>query len=701
MATLERIRNRGGMLIAIIIGLALIAFILGDLLSSGKSILNVSQNDIGKINGTSISAQDYEAKVQETAEIYKMNSGQSTLDEQTMENIREQIWQQLVQENIMDPQYKELGISVSSQEVLDLVEGANPHPIVRQIFTNQETGEFNKTALVQFLKNMDKDPSGKQKTFWLYIEQQIVRERLLAKYNNLISKGLYVTSLQATADNAESNRRYDFSYIAERFSVTDSTVKVSDSEMKEYYNNHKKEFKQRTSRDIEYVTFTILPSENDIKEANKWINDQRENFIAATEVKQFVNANSDVPFEDRFRGSSEFTDSIHKSLFNAAVGTVVGPIDLGKSLVIAKLVEVKNLPDSLKASHILIRPTAEGDAAVQKAKALADSIKTAIQNGADFATLATKYSADGGSAKKGGDLGWFADGRMLKPFNDACLNNPKGSTVVVETQYGYHVIRVEDKTAEKRKVKIAELVRNIEPSKSTYQNVYQTASAFAGNNNTAEKFEAAIKSGNLNKLSAKQIIESDKTVQGMEGARELVRWIYKADLNDVSQIVEIGDKFIVAKVSAVREEGIAPMEQIKEQLKMFVRRDKIANDLAAKMKEKMNGIGSIADLSAKTGLPLQDATAVTFSSYALPGVGFEPRVIATAYCTPANVFSQPIKGNNAVYVLQVKQITEADPQALAMSKMRLNGMMMQRTAYESMEALKDKEGVKDMRGKFY
>jgi peptidyl-prolyl cis-trans isomerase D len=700
MATLEKIRNRAGVLIAVIIGLALVAFVLGDLLNSGKSVLNVSRNNIGEIAGTSISAQDFEAKVQETVEIYKLNSGQSTLDEQTMDNIREQTWQQLVQENLMKDQYKALGIAVTPEEVLDLVQGANPHPIVREIFTTKQTGEFNKAELVRFLKNMDKDPSGNQKRFWLYIEDQIVRDRMMSKYNSLISKGLYVTSLQATADNMESNRRVDFTYLAERFSVTDSTVKVSDSELEEYYEKHKKEFKQGTSRDIEYVAFNILPSQSDIAEANKWINDQREGFVAATDAKQYVNSNSDFPFDDRYHASSEYTDSIHKTLFNASVGTVVGPFELGKSLILAKLVDVKNLPDSLRASHILIRPTAQGDEATKAAKLLADSIKGAIQKGDDFAALAAKYSADGGSAKKGGDMGWFVDGNMLKPINDACLNNAKGSIVVVESQYGYHVVRVDDKTAEKRKVKIAEVIRNVEPSKATYQTTYQTASNFAGRNTTADKFDAAVKAENLSKLTAK-IAENDKNVQGMEGARELVRWAYKAELNDVSQIIEIGDRFIVAKVSTIREEGIAPLKQIKDQLTILVRREKISSDLAAKMKEKMNGIGSIADLSAKTGLPLQDATGVTFSSYALPGVGFEPRVIATAYCTPANVFSQPIKGNNAVYVLQVKQVIEADPQAVAISKMRLNGMMMQRTVYESMEAIKDKEGVKDMRAKFY
>jgi peptidyl-prolyl cis-trans isomerase D len=700
MATLEKIRNRAGVLIAIIIGLALLAFILGDFLDSGRTLFNQSRNTIGKIGKEKISAQDYEARVQEVVEIYKLNSQQSSLDDQTMDRIREEVWQKLLQENVLGPQCEKIGLAVSPQEAMDMVEGNDPSPIVRQMFTNQQTGEFNKSALVNFLKTMDQDPSGNQKKFWLYIEDQIISQRLMMKYNNLISKGLYVTNLQASNENIENNRRFDFSYVAQSFSATDSTVKVSSSEIKEYYNNHKKEYKQKASRDIEYVVFDIAPSAADMAEANKWATEKKAAFASVTsDYKQFVNSNSDVPFDDHFHSQSEFTDSIHKSIFNSG-GNIVGPLNVGKALVIAKVVDSKMMPDSLKAAHILIRPADQSDAAKKKAHALADSIKTAIEQGADFAQLAAKYSADG-SAQKGGELGWFPEGQMIPEFTAACVKTPKGGLTIAETQYGVHIIKVEDKTADVKKVKIAALVRNLEPSTETYHSIYQKASSFAGENNTAAKFDIGAQKANLTRLNAKYIGSNDKGIKGIESARELIRWVYKAKVNDISQIFELNDKFVIAKVTAVREDGIAPLDQVKDQIAMFVRRDKIAADLAAKMKTQIQGAASINDVAAKTGLQIQDANGMTFSSYSVPGAGFEPRLIATAAGSPLNQVSAPVQGFNAVYVLQVKQVIEADPQAVQVSKMRLGAMMMQRAAYEAFGVLSDVVGVNDMRSKFY
>jgi peptidyl-prolyl cis-trans isomerase D len=701
MATLEKIRSRAGVLIAVIIGLALLAFILGDLFDSGRSIFNRSQQEIAEIGDKTVQIQEFEAQVNNIEEIYKMESGQSNLDEQTISNIRDQVWQQLVLEGVFHPEFQKLGVAVGATELFDLVQGSNPHPVILQVFANPKTKEFNREILMNFLKSMDQDETGKQKAFWLYLENQITNDRLVNKYNTLVRQGLYVTSLQIKNDIKDNGRMVDMSYVSMPLSsIPDSTIKVSSSDLKDYYKKHKKEFKQNASRDIEYISFDIAASPEDLAKAKGEMDAMAPEFVAAADPIQYVNNKSDEPFVDHFFRSKELSDTLRNSIFNASVGTVVGPISDPNGILMAKLVEVKMIPDSIKASFILIRPDEQTKESAEKAKVLADSVKTVIEKGGNFAELAKKYSKDG-SAEKGGDLGWIADGSLPKPMSDFYFTGSKGQLKVVETQYGYAILRIEDRGAEARRVKLAMLIRNIAPSSNTYQAIYQKASSFAGVNNTAAKFDAASKSENLTVRPANYLNENDKTLPGLANTREIIRWAYKAKKGDVSTVFEIDNHFIVAKVSEVREKGFAPLAQVKPQIETMVRRDKKAEQLAAKMKEQMAGVPDVASLAAKTGLSLMDATGVNFAAYTVPGTGFEPQLIATATCTPVGKMSEPIKGMNGVFVLQVKNITEADPNNAQMSQIRLNSMNMQRVNYGLFESMQEIVGVTDNRGRFY
>lgn len=702
MATLEMIRNRAGVLVAAIIGLALLAFILGDMMDSGRSIFSRNQMQVAEIDGESVSIQDFQAQVDQLVEIYKMNSGQTTFDETMMENIREQTWQQLVQEKVLRKEYSNLGLGVSSQEVYDMVGGDNPHAIIRQIFTNPETGVLNKSALIQFLKNMDQDPSGNQRTFWLYIESEIMRERVFSKYMTLIRQGLYTTSLQAKYENEQSNKKVDIAFVVDRFAnIADSSITVSESELKKYYNNHKNEFDQKASRDVEFVTYAIEPSPEDVQIAEKWINDIKPEFSAATDDKQFVNLNSDVPFDEKSKKKEELNPDLGNFMFAAKVGDVYGPYFENKSYKLAKLYKIVSSPDSVKARHILIAPTAQTPEASAKAKALADSIKNVLTKGGDFAALAQQFSQDRGSIAKGGDLGWFREGAMVQPFNDACFNGRKGDITVVESQFGFHIINILDKGAESKKVQLAILDRAVEPSSTTYQNVYQKASSFAANNRTAEQFEESVKKENLNKQVASYLAENDKALPGIQNGRELVRWAYKAEKGDVSQVFEFENLFVVAKLSTIREEGIAKLSEVKPQIEAMVRREKKAEQLAAKLKEQMNGVNNITDLASKTGFTPVEAPGLTFNAYSVPEAGIEPQLIAAASKGTTGKLLGPIKGMNGVYAFQVNNVVEADASGVEAAKMRLKTVMSSRTNYEAFEALRDLAKVKDMRAKFY
>lgn len=272
MATLQKIRNRGGVLVAVIIGLALGAFILGDMLSSGSKLMRPSQLKIAEIDGESVQYPDFQKKVEELSEVYKMNTQQTQIDENTWEQIREQVWQGYLQENIIGKASDKLGVAVTSEELFDLIQGKDPHPIIKQLFRNQKTGEVDKSAIIQFLKAMDSGATPAQKSYWLYIENQIKQDRMFSKYSNLIAKGLYVTTDEAKRSLTAKNKSANIQYVMLNYStIPDVNVKVSDDELKAYYNTHKDEYKQEKSRSIEYVTFDVVPSEGDKAATQKWV----------------------------------------------------------------------------------------------------------------------------------------------------------------------------------------------------------------------------------------------------------------------------------------------------------------------------------------------------------------------------------------------------------------------------------------------
>ena len=265
---------------AIVIGLALVAFILGDLFQSGSSIFNRGRMEIGSIKGESVQYPDFLRKTEELAEIYRSNTGQTQLNEETWAQVREQTWENMVREKIMGDVYKKTGISVSKDEMFDMLQGNNIHPIVQQIFTNPNTGQFERSAVVNFIRNLDMGVSAEQRNYWLYLERQILNERLQTKYNNLISKALYVTNDEAQFSLEGRNRNVSFEYIALDYNtVADADITITDKDLRDYYSANKDEFKQERTRTIEYISFDVVPSASDFSAAEKWINDIKDDFI--------------------------------------------------------------------------------------------------------------------------------------------------------------------------------------------------------------------------------------------------------------------------------------------------------------------------------------------------------------------------------------------------------------------------------------
>lgn len=705
MATLQNIRNRGSLMIAIVIGLALGAFILGDMLNSGSNLMKPSQMEIAEIDGESVQYPEFQKKVEELSEIYKMNSQQTQIDENTWEQIREQVWQGYLQKNILGKATENLGITVGVDELFDLIQGANPHPIIQQLFRNPQTGAVDKSTIIQFLKSLETNATPEQKAYWLYIEDQIKQDKLRSKYSTLVSKGLYVTSDEAKKSLEAKNKNANFQYVVLNYSsIADASVTLSDSELKEYYNKHKDQYKQDKTRKIEYITFEVLPSTADNAATQKWITDSKQEFATVTDNAQYISVNSDTPFDPSYFKKEELPAAMAEWAFSAQPGDFYGPYFENNEYKLAKLDQFKMLPDSVQASHILINPQTIGS--VEKAQALVDSLKRNIELGGNFAEAAMKYSEDPGSKLKGGDLGWFKRKQMVPEFEEAAFSGDVNKLYVVVTRFGLHLIKPTKKGKETNQVRIAVLSRKVEPSTETYQKVYSEASKFASENQSAEAFNKAVLDQKIDKKIA-TVKENDREVVGLEQSRSLVRAAFQADNgsilanNEGSPIFEYGNKFVIGLLTGATEEGASTFEEAKAQVELAVRKEKKAQMLAEKLQGAASGQTDLASVASKLSAEVKEASGVNFTTFSIPAAGFEPAVIGTVCTLPEGKISAPIEGNNGVYLTKVNSFVTSADTDLKGEKTRLAQSLGYRAGAQVFESLKKLTDIEDKRSKFY
>ena len=705
MSAIQFLRERAGVLVSVVIGFSLFLFVIGDYVGNGRKQRQREKEyyELGKIAGEYVSYQEYEERVQNLVEIYKL-SGQQNLDETTVESIREQVWQQLVREKIQDKNYGKLGIGVSTEEVDELVLSDNPHPIVMQLFTDQTTGQFNRPMLVNFLNQVEVDETAKK--YWLFFENEIVTDRTNTKFNTLISKGLFVTSKQAEFDNKLNNSTVDFSFIQKNYAtIPDTTVTITSGEIENYYAQHKETYKRNAVRDIEYVTFDVVPSEDDIKETEKWMEKTREEFSASSEPGQYINLNADTRYTGFYVTMNEVPENLRDFIKKEDKTAVFGPYNEDGTLKLARLIDAADRPDSVHVRHILI--TGGQSRSMEQSQVIADSLLNLIKSGALFETIAMGNSEDQGSAQIGGDLGWFREGLMVVPFNNACFTSNKGDLFTARTTFGTHIIEVLDQSKKSRKYDIGILDRKIMPSTTTNQIVYSAAGQFAGSNDTYEKFNNAIAEQKLNKRIANDVIPAQKTLPGLDNPRGLIISLFSAEegsiiLDNSSQAVfEIGDKYVVAFCTRVQEEGIAPLKDVETDIRFALLKDKKAELISADFKKGISAEKTLEDLSREMNLEVMEATQINFRSYSVPGIGMEPALIAAASSAGEGLLSGPVKGLNGVYMLTVNSVTKPATEDLKLLQDRLSSTYQMRGSYEAFEALRKSAEIVDKRYKFY
>ena len=706
MAALQNIRNKGGILVSIIIGIALIAFIVDPSILGNPASY---RNKVGEVAGTSIGIQEYQQRITENEEMIKQMNGVVGLTDEQQYMIRENTWEQIVAEIILNEQYEELGIGLSGDELYDVLLGNNMSPAIAQLFADPTTGQVDKQRAVETIKYLINAPAGTpEKNYWLNMEQQIKASQLQTKYMTLIAKGLFVTDEEAKAYLEDASVNADLSYIVKSYNtVSDSAVQVTNNEIRDYYNSHGYLFQQPESRQIAYVNYDITASAQDIQETEKWVADLKEEFAEATDALEFADLSSEEKFPSIYYKKGEVDNpELDKFLFEEKSADVFGPYMQSNAYRIARVADRRMLPDSVRARHILVVPM-QND--VEGAKLLADSLAQVIRQGGDFEEIARTYSADQNSAVNGGDLGWFTRDQMIQPFSDSVFFSKRREVKVVATQYGFHVVQLTDMTKPVEKVRLAIVSKEITPSQETVNKIYNDARTFASNLNTEADFEAAVeKYGQTKRLA--NLTKNDRTISGIENGREVVREAFLADgegqvltTKDKSPIFETGDKFTIAVLVSIKEEGTAPLNTVAGNIKRELIRQKKAEIIAKDLEKSLSGSESLLSVAQKAGAEVIDATDVNFNSIQLPGAGIEPKVIAQIMEMPENQLSRPIEGNQGVYVVMVtaKHTLEVTPEQIAQEKIQLTGLNINRVNYQLLPALEKKNEIVDERYKFY
>lgn len=701
MGIMTFLRNRAGVIIVGAIGFAIVAFLVSDAMQMGSGFMQTT--DIGEVDGESIPVVEFNEQVEMNTNNFKQQMGQSSLDPQMTSYIVENTWNQSISRILMKKEVERLGLQVGKAELNDMVTGKNPDPQVLQNFGDPQTGQLNRIQLNSFIENVSaQDPNSAVSQQWSGFLLNIKQNKLIEKYNNLIKNSLYVTSLEAKEDHENRNRLANFNFVSLDYSsIPDNQVKPTDKDYKDYYNENKFRFKNpEETRSFEYVVFDANPSAADSADTKAQVDKLAAEFKASTNDSLFVSINSETKMPITYVRKGQLDPAVDSLVSKASAGSFVGPVYSNGTYTMVKVLESKIGPDSVKASHILINPAAEGG--IDKAKAKADSLRNLIAGGASFVELAAKFGTDG-SKDKGGDLGTFGRGAMIPAFEDAVFNGKPGDLKVVSTQFGVHVIRIVSQVGSSKVAKVAVVTRSLASSNKTQQEAYAKANAFLSEADDAKAFDEFANKNGYAKLVAENVLPTQSVIPGLESPRELVRWAFDADKGEVSdQVFEMGNKFAVAKLTDILEKGTLSLEQVKKRIEPEVINKVKARMLLEKLNKAMSGSNSIQQVAQKVGRPVTPMQNIVFANPVIPGVGQENKLVGAIFGSQPGKLSKPVEGERGVYVYSVVGFTQPAPLTNAFKqRVQTAQALIQRAPGESFKVLREKAEIKDNRVKFF
>lgn len=663
MAAIEKIRRHSGLLIAII-GIALLAFVLQDLFQSqGRNTGPV----VAVVDGDKISVRDFEQLKEKNLESRRAQSNSNNLSSAETYSVYNNTLEEMIKDNLMTKEYEAAGIGITSEELYDQMTGDNPHQWIVQSFSDAD-GNFSKENVLNYLQNLDQLPA-EYYDRWIDFEKAVKENRLSTKFDNLVKASYFLPTALAEKYYQNKNMKASADVIALRYNkIPDSTVVVTPADNKAFYEENKYRYETDERRDIEYVVFEIKPSLEDRQSALEFVRNMKPDFTATDNVANFVNANSDKRYDSTWMGRSGVPQQIESAIFESGngVGYVYGPYEDGESFNLVRIVDLQSRPDSLKASHILIsyngaynsQDTISKEDAEAKANALLAQLQATKNNDELFAELAQANSTDPGSKEKGGDLDWFTDGMMVPAFNEYVVNNPVGSMGIVETPFGYHIIKVTDKTQPQPKARLAYLTHEIVPSTKTYQSIYADANKFVIENRTYDKFNQTIEEQGLTKRSMPRMSKSTYQIAGIENPREIVRWAFdeKTKQGDISEkVFELDNMLVVTALTGVVHEGYAPLDVVADQAKYQILNKKKGQMAVDKMKACGNDVNRMV---SELGAESTTVSDISIDSRVLSNFGVEADIIGTLLGMKEGEEVGPIAGNSSAFIIKNVKFTQ-------------------------------------------
>ena len=706
MAVLNKIRERSVFLI-IIIALALFSFVLADVIRNGGATTQKEQGIIAKVNGEDISREQFAMQV----EAYQRNLGPEAGTTMAV-NL---VWDMTLREVILQDEMDELGIRIENAQIRNVLArelGNNPN------FTN-EAGMFDEARLREYVATLQAtSPVAYQQ--WLDFENSLGESAREQIYFDLIRAGVNASLPEGELAYRKSADKVDLSFVQVPYSsVPSEEVEVTKSEIEAYIKKHPARFQTEATRDIQYVHFPEEATEEDDAEIRESVaallsdrvefnpvteqNDTVPGFADVEEVELFINDHSDQPHVDRYYFQDQLPADHAEALFNLEVGATYGPFKQNNAWMLSRMLETAQIPDSAQARHILI--TYQGTQIAQgvertkaEAQALADSVAQVVRRDkGEFENLAAQLSADQSNRENGGELGWFSPGDMVPAFNDFVFNNNEGEVGVVESQFGYHVIDIQEQTEPQKAVKLATIVRAVEPSNESRNNLFTEVT----------RFELAAREGNLVDV-AKEFNESlrpvkgigllDERIPGLGTQRSIVQWAFEDGVKegDIRRF-EIRDGYVIAQVTAINPEGLQSVESASSVVTPILENQKKAEII----KNRISG-NSLQEIASGASVEVQQASAVSRQSPTLPGAGREPAVVGAAFGLEEGQVSRPISGNNGVYVIEVQQKRPAEGlDSYGTYALRETARRRNNVEQKVFEALKDNAEIEDRRAQFY
>jgi len=678
MAVLQKLRTKFGLAISIIVAIGLLSFIIDP--SQIETAVNSmsSKYDVGKIAGKSISYTDFQEDIDRYTAISELISGTSVKTEEEQQQIRNAAWQELVDKNLFIKNAKNAGLTVGEDEMLALTTGDLASPLLSQnaVFLDED-GNFSSQRVVDFVQTMDSDASGSLRNYWNYVQNSIHTQQYYNKYGALMDATSYQNPLMLSKAIEESNVTNDVEFVMVPYLYTqDSTVVVTDKEIKDYYNSHKDFFKQVDNREVEYVVYEVVPSSSDITATREQMNAAHDEFATTDNVKNFLLKNSDRTLSTYWYKDGELntiSSDINDFVFGEEEG--VSPIfTSGNTFYAAKVVDTAMLPDSVYVKHILVQGT--------DAQHLADSLVN-VANSSNFSNLAALYSADQGSAADGelGSIGWMTQNYMI-PGMESVITADLNKPYVLNTQYGTHVVLVSEKTKPIEKKQVAILEKTAIASNETFNNFYAQANEFATlAHGSYDNYKAAVDTLGVYSHVLPRVLESTSSYGAIDNAKEVTRWIFDCKKADkVSDIITVNQNyFFVVALKEIHKEGYAPVQQVASTIQQQLYNEAYGKVKTEQIAQEIAGMTDLEAIAEKLNSSVSTQSGVTFSQMSAT---LDPVFIGALANAPLNQVCGPIAGSIGTYIFKVTGrdtgsfYTEDDAKSLQAQKNDYNKSML-------------------------